>query len=174
MDWETESSSSEDNYAETELETKKTASNFSRSAICKWIYYIDNKTLDTSLYSNNTIDIIDDKIYDKGKTNDVVYKIGLDLVEASYVIPIELFKDEEPAKTVYSAIQKMVETLQLTYEYVVKLMNRKVPDLIFEPQTMTFYNHYNDTYRIGITVKKEPLNIYDKSHVYTIDGHKLG
>ena len=171
-EWETDSDSS--NEEEKSLEDEKTVedeakrlgSAISKASICKWIYYIDNGVLDTAEYNNNTLDVVDDRIYEHGKTNDVVYKIGLDLVDASYTIPIDLFKDSEAVVTVKSVIERMVRTMQLTYDYVVNMMNRKSPDLIFEPQTMTFYNHYNDRYRIGITVKKIPLSEYDRTNVY--------
>lgn len=139
------------------IETEQMSLGFSKRAIQLLInteggnISVDDKS--------NTIDIIDDKLYEHGETHDIAYVLGLDCVSCEYNFNTTVI-DNCIKPTVMSYVGQLIQSIQMSYPKVAKNTIGEKLNLTFEPQTMTFYVHYNSYNRIGVTIKCMPLDEY--------------
>ncbi len=111
---------------------------------------------------SNTIDIVDDKVYDYGETHDIAYILKLDLVDCSYRFDPDKIKDQQVIGTIYEYVQKLSQSVMMALPSIVEDTCAEDVILVYEPQTLTFYTHYNSFYRIGIIVDVISLDEYEK------------
>lgn len=99
-----------------------------------------------------TIDVTDDKLYEDGKIGNEVYMIGMDAVECDYTLDTSIVH-EPVMDAVYGILNKVIQSMFISLDHIGQKM-------IFEPQTMTMYNHYNDAHRIGLTIDVMTIEDY--------------
>lgn len=89
------------------------------------------------------IGIIDNNIYDRGTSYDMVYVVSVECVDCSYEFPSNEFKDLPSWPALKACISKLIQSIGLS----------QTARLVFEQQTLTFYKHYNAQHRLGICIK---------------------
>jgi hypothetical protein len=153
-DYETDSSDDETQA----LEEKKFIQSFTKGAIYKYLYYNKHKSLDDSAYDVNSVNIIDDHVYENGRTNDVKYTIKIDLIETSNIQCIKQYDKDDVYNILCMNATKLLNMVDVTYKDIAKSVGlEEPPKLLFEYQTLTYYNHFNDKYRIGLVIDKQPI-----------------
>lgn len=147
-------------------ETIKMAWGFTKKSINEYLNARENSNYAT-IENANTIDIVDDKVYEFGQTNDLVYQLGVIATTCNYQFPDKEILDTPVEPLIHQVMQKLIESVYMTFTLECE------KDLYFEEQTKTFFINYNDYHRLGLSLNVVPLNEYDSTNQYDTNLEKM-